>query len=72
MKLVDIVESAGDTEAIKRLILSGAVRIPLDPETEMPAPSYPEAWKEFFEGEHDYGVNLDEVDWDLIHGEFYS
>ena len=72
MKLTDLInESAGDTETIRRLILSGKVRIPLDPETEMPMPSYPEGWKEFFEGAKDYGVDLDAVDWDYIHGEFY-
>jgi hypothetical protein len=72
MKLADLLnEGAGDTETIRRLIMSGQIRIPVDPESGMPTPSYPDAWKDFFEGEKDYGVNLDGVDWESIHGEFY-
>jgi hypothetical protein len=72
MRLDDIlIEGAGDTKTIVRLITSGKVQIPRDPETQMPTLGTPEAWKDFFEGEHDYGVDLDGVDWDYIHGEFY-
>lgn len=72
MRLNEILnESENDTDVIRRLIQSGRVRIPLDSETDMPVPSYPEAWKDFFEGEKDYGANLDAVDWEPIHREFY-
>ena len=72
MKLSDIlVEGLGDTETIRRLITSGQIRIPSNPETGMPTPSSPEAWKEFFEGEHEQGVDFGAVDWDAIHEEFY-
>lgn len=73
MKISDLFESniSDDTQAIMRLITNGMVKIPLDPETQMPQPSHPTAWKEFFEGERDYGVNLNAVDWGLIHRDFY-
>lgn len=72
MKLSDIlVESADDTDTIFRLITNGTVDIPRDPETGMPSLSTPMDWKDFFEGENDYGVDLNAVDWGLVHRDFY-
>ena len=75
MKIADILFEARestDTDIIVRLISTGVVKIPLNPETQMPVPSHPAAWKDFFEGEDDYGVNLDAVDWGRIHRDFYA
>lgn len=66
-----LIKETDETQKVINLLKSNKIKIPLNKD-QHPVPSYPEAWKEWLEGEADYGIDFDAVNWEKIHREFYS